>query len=238
VPAGVRAVFFDAVGTVLHPEPAAAVAYHAVARQLGSSLDLTTIKGSFRTAFLAQEQIDRESGLRTDEEREVRRWRSIVAEVLSDLSALEDRETAFQTLYAHFSSPSAWRVDPDAGEVLTQLSGAGFRLGLASNFDHRLRGLVAALPDLAPVRDLVISSEVGWRKPASGFFEKMCEIAGLPPSEVLLVGDDLENDYLGGRSAGLPALLLDPAGDAAIPEECRLRGLLDLLTLEGGGRLG
>jgi putative hydrolase of the HAD superfamily len=103
---------------------------------------------------------------------------------------------------------------------------------VASNFDERLRGIVAALPALRPVRHVVISSEVGWRKPAPAFFEEMCRQAGLPAAQVLLVGDDVVNDYEGARAAGLHALLLDPRGKEPIPATARLTRLTELVPAD------
>jgi putative hydrolase of the HAD superfamily len=206
IPPSVRAIFFDAVGTLLHPHPPAPAAYAAAGRRHGSTLPLDEVRARFATAFARQEEHDRARGLVTNEAREVERWRAIVYEVLSDV---RDPEACFAELYAHFADPAAWALDPQAEGVLRALAGRGYVLGIASNFDSRLRGLVAGLPALAPVRHLVISSEVGWRKPAPGFFEALCREAGREPGEVLLVGDDLDNDYRGARAFGLHALLLD-----------------------------
>ena len=53
------AVFFDAVGTLIHPDPPAPVVYAAVGRHYGSNLDVETITAHFRAAFRRQEAIDR-----------------------------------------------------------------------------------------------------------------------------------------------------------------------------------
>ena len=116
----------------------------------------------------------------------------------------------FAELYRHFASPHAWRVLPDVTETLGTLVKRRLRLGLASNYDRRLRSVLAGLPELAMIQDVAISSEIGWRKPAREFFEALGRQLGLPPGQMLLVGDDLGNDYEGARAAGLRALLIDP----------------------------
>ena len=66
------------------------------------------------------------------------------------------------------------------------------------------------LPELDSwVDSLVISSEVGYRKPHASFFRAACDHLGLPPERVLCVGDDLENDVRGAIRAGLSGLFLD-----------------------------
>ena len=220
-------MFFDAVGTLIHPEPPAPAVYAAAARRFGSRLDLPSVAARFRAAFRRQEEIDHAGGLRTDEAREVARWRAIVAEVLGDVA---DPEGCFSFLYAHFARPAAWRTESEAAAVLAELAGRGCRLGIASNFDERLRPVVEGLPGLAPMKHLVISSEVGWRKPAPEFFSRLCAQSGLPPGAVLLVGDDPVNDYGGAKAAGLHALLYDPAGTAPVPAAARLSRWADLLA--------
>lgn len=222
---GVRAVFFDAVGTVIHPEPSAGAVYAEVGRRFGSQLDANEVRRRFGRAFAEQEAVDAGNGHRTSEAREVDRWRQIVAQVLDDVT---DRERCFAALYDHFAKPSAWRVEDGAGEVLTALRQRWYAVGLASNFDHRLRGVVDGLLPLEGAH-LLISSEVGWKKPAPEFFARLCAVVGLEPGQVLFVGDDVANDYDGARHAGLQALLFDTSGR----EESRLRSLREL-----EGRIG
>src|SRR5262245_54780253 len=103
----IQAVAFDAVGTLLFPEPSAAVVYADVGRRFGSRLDVEEIARRFRAAFHEEEQIDVADDLRTSEEREERRWRRIVKRVLDDVS---DGEQCFRRLYDHFARPDAWRL--------------------------------------------------------------------------------------------------------------------------------
>jgi putative hydrolase of the HAD superfamily len=227
-PPAIRAVFLDAVGTLIHPGPPAPVVYEAVALRHGSRLDLATIAARFVAAFTLEEEQDHAAGLRTGEEREVARWRAIVAAVLDDVS---DPESCFQELYAHFAGAGAWRCESGTREVLAALAARGYEVGIASNFDHRLRGVASGLPELRPARHLVISSEVGWRKPAQAFFAAVCAAVGREPAEVLFVGDDLANDYEGARSAGLRAVLFDPRTRAPLPRPERIPHLRDVLAL-------
>jgi putative hydrolase of the HAD superfamily len=220
------AVFFDAVGTLLHPDPPVPEVYARAGLRHGSRLTPADILPRFRTAFRKQEEVDRRSGLRTDEGREYARWRAIVAEVLDDLP---DPEGCFQELWDHFARPGAWRVDVDAPEALGELARAGWQVGIASNFDARLRPIVRGLPALRPVGPLVISSEVGWRKPAPEFFTAVCRAAGLPPQRIFFVGDDLVNDHEGARMAGLRALFLDPEGMAPLDPAEKVTGLAQVV---------
>ena len=45
-------------------------------------------------------------------------------------------------------------------------------------------------------------------KPAAGIFEVACELAGAPPSEAAMIGDDLESDLRPARALGMCAVLV------------------------------
>lgn len=224
IPKGVRVIVFDAVGTVIFPSPPATAVYAAVAARCGSRLSLEEVGQRFRAAFRREEEFDLRNGLRTNEEREERRWRHIVGAVLDDVC---DGEACFRELFEHFSRPQAWACAPDAGATLAELARRGYTLGMASNCDRRLRSVVAGLPELRPLEHLVISSEVGWRKPAPEFFVAVVRQAGVAAEEILFVGDDPVNDEEGGRAAGLRTLLFDPPGRT----QPGISRLSDLLTV-------
>jgi putative hydrolase of the HAD superfamily len=207
VPPGIKAIFFDAVGTLLHPDPPAVDVYVEVGRRFGSHLPPQAIRANFIAAFKRQDALDYAKGLKTSEARETERWRSIVAESLVDVP---DTSAPFHELFTHFSHATSWWCDPESTTVLSELFRRGYLLGMASNFDSRLRSIVRGMPGLKPVSQLVISSEVGWRKPATEFFHALCEAAKLPPEEICLVGDSWTNDYQGAKDAGLKPLFLDP----------------------------
>jgi putative hydrolase of the HAD superfamily len=202
---GVRAIAFDAVGTLIVPDPPVAAVYHTTGRRYGSRLPQAEIGLRFGAAFRAEEDSDRATGWRTDPVREAERWQRIVGMVLDDVT---DREACFQDLWHHFASPTSWRCLLDAGAVLAELSRRGFAVGLASNFDGRLRAVAAGLPELRPIGPVIVSAEVGWRKPAKEFFDAVVQAFDCAPNEVLLIGDDYQNDYVGAKAAGLRAVLL------------------------------
>src|SRR5262249_34992258 len=140
--AAAQTIVFDAVGTLIHPDPAAPAVYAAVGGRFGSRLTVPEIAARFRTAFRLDEERDRSAGWRTSEEREFIRWRNIVSAVLDDV---RDTEACFHELFDHFSRPTAWRFAPDAADTLRGLATQGYRLALASNYDGRLRRVAAGL---------------------------------------------------------------------------------------------
>jgi putative hydrolase of the HAD superfamily len=154
------------------------------------------------------------------------------------LPELPDPDVAFRELWIHFARPDSWRCFADAAPALKALREAGLAVCIASNFDNRLRGVLTGLPDLSGWIDhLLISSEVGYRKPHPAFFQAACRSLGCPPAHVLCVGDDPDNDVRGAIGAGLQGVLIDRLGRrygdlpavadllalvSALPEEMRL----------------
>jgi len=125
-------------------------------------------------------------------------WRMVVHEATGS----ED-PALFEDLYALFARPQAWRVAPGALPSFDRLRAAGIGVAIASNWDDRLRPLLAALGILDRVDAAAISSEVGAEKPDPTLFLAACAALGVPPAEAVHVGDDPNRDVAGARAAGL-----------------------------------
>jgi putative hydrolase of the HAD superfamily len=206
---GVRAVYFDAVGTLLFPTAPPTDTYADAARRQGVTLDPALILKRFVTAFRAEEDADRATGWVTGEPRERERWRRIVA---ASLPELPDPARGFAELFDHFGRPDAWSVNPDAEVVFAELARRGVTVGIGSNLDARLVAVVAGHRELKPVVGrVVVSAAVGYRKPSARFFSEVARGGGCPAGEIAFVGDDWENDYEGAADAGLVSVLFDPA---------------------------
>lgn len=227
-------IAFDAVGTLIYPEPSVTQAYFDAGRRHGSRRSMAEIRDRFIAVFRDTERNGLRGGsatlseeLVTSEEIEHARWRKIVAEVVDDVP---NTDNCFDELFRHFAQPSSWRCFADVAETLTGLSAAGFRLAIASNFDSRLHNVCDALPELRAVTCRVVSAEVGFRKPSDRFYEALLERANCRSDALLMVGDDLENDIVGAREAGLAALLVARKQAPLTGEIGSLSQLLGLLS--------
>lgn len=227
--ASVKAVIFDAVGTLLFPDPAANVVYADVGKRFGSRLTPDEILPRFRAAFGRQEAVDaKQGGWRTSEDREEDRWRQIVSEVFDDV---EDAAQLFAELWAHFARPDAWRLDDDVESVFDRLGDGGLQVGIASNFDRRLERICQGKPPIDGCRNLFISAVLGYRKPAPEFMRAVEGAMRRTPRELVLVGDDLANDFYGARDAGWMAVLIDREKNHDVqPKITSLRELPSLLA--------
>jgi HAD superfamily hydrolase (TIGR01509 family) len=95
------------------------------------------------------------------------------------------------------------RPDPEMFSLVEELRATGVRVGLLSNSwgDMYPRELIDDLFD--PV---VISGEIGLRKPQAAIYEHALDLLELPAGRVLFI-DDAEPNIIGARAAGLHALL-------------------------------
>lgn len=209
-------MLLDAVGTVIEPRPAAGVVYSEHARRFGLERSPAEVARRFGPAFMAQRRIDEAAGHVVSEVRELARWRTIVAEIFPECAQPEE---LFQGLWGHFSSAGGWECCPDTAPAVERLNASGVRWGIASNFDSRLREIVAELPELAGCGFLAISSEVGFQKPSPRFFEAVLKAEGAAPAETLLLGDDPHNDVSGALAAGLHTARIDRRLPPSLDEE-------------------
>jgi putative hydrolase of the HAD superfamily len=98
---------------------------------------------------------------------------------------------------------------PDTREVLTGLRRRGLRLGLLSNYSlaEAIRGSLEHL-GLAPLFDaVVVSADLGLVKPRRELFDEIARRLGLPPEEILFVGDNEKADVAGARAVGMRTAL-------------------------------
>lgn len=201
-----RAVLFDAVGTLVAPAAPVAQVYAAAARAHGLRLATDDVASRFRAAFRRQETLDQSLHQNcTSPDREVARWRAIVAEVFHELPTTNK---LFARLWQHYARPESWRLYDDVRATFQLLADRGLTIGLASNFDERLPAFWHALSPRANV-PVFVSSALGYRKPHPRFFAAIAEQCHLPPAALLMVGDDADNDLRGAQAAGWHAVLID-----------------------------
>jgi HAD superfamily hydrolase (TIGR01549 family) len=140
----------------------------------------------------------------------------------------------------------AQQVDvlPHHVEVLSRLRARGARLGVCSNFTHTPTAqAVLARAGLLPLLDaVVISDEVGFRKPRPEIFRSALAGVGTRAEETLHVGDNLSADVGGATALGIPAVWItrrvtDPVRalreHQGPPPPHRVRDLAEVVSLLG-----
>jgi FMN phosphatase YigB (HAD superfamily) len=127
---------------------------------------------------------------------------------------------ALQTLLeTHRRELANATVFPEHHGVLLRRLRPRFRLGVVSNFDYT--PTARTILERAGVTDLfdavLVSDEVGWRKPARPIFEAALRRVGVGAAEAVFVGDRADIDVAGAQAVGCAAVWLNP-GAEALPE--------------------
>ncbi|HEV8611250.1 MAG TPA: HAD-IA family hydrolase [Thermoanaerobaculia bacterium] len=204
----IRAVFFDAGATLVHPDPPVEAIY---AREFAADGARFTDEDLTRALTRAWEEVhanpetNRYGGVRGEPDF----WQAFLNRVRSFLDGGIVSAAAFARLATHFRTPASWAVYGDVLSTLEELSRRDLKLAVVSNWDSFLPKLLAAL-DLErffPVVAVSAIEETG--KPDPEIFHRACRRVGVEPREALHVGDSVAEDLDGARGAGLAALLLD-----------------------------
>jgi FMN phosphatase YigB (HAD superfamily) len=104
------------------------------------------------------------------------------------------------------------RIDDCVFPVLEELK-ANYRLGIITNFPYR-KALLATMKrfDLSRFFEaIVISAELGVRKPNPRIFEKALRILDVKASDAVFVGDTLKTDIFGAQNVGMKTVLVENA---------------------------
>lgn len=233
-----KVVLFDAGHTLLYAHPDLGTVYAEATAELGVRLPPARYAGAFLPAF--RSFVKGPSGSEASDEQDYMMWRTITRSIYDSIEELRpvDFEAWFRKLHARFGESAVWRCYDDVEPTLRALKRKGLGLGVVSNWDTRLRGICAGLGLDRLVDFIVISAEVGVRKPDPRIFEAALRKAGARPEEALHVGDLPEEDVEGARRAGILPLLVDRRANLhATPRDYplgvsvlgSLSGLLDLI---------
>ncbi len=206
----IRALLFDAAGTLIEPAEPVAEVYALHAAEFGLNLEVTVIREAFVHAFGSSGDPSWEEHPEGDSaEREW--WRRVVRLTLERAAARplphELVADCFEGLFGHYESSAAWRVFPEVAEVLAQAGREGYRVAVVSNFDRRLHRILEGAG--LSFEFVLTSADAQARKPDPSIFHKALGRLALPPEDVLHAGDSATADGDGARAAGIEPFLLD-----------------------------
>ncbi|MDQ8204399.1 HAD-IA family hydrolase [Pelagicoccus sp. SDUM812003] len=225
----IRAVTFDAAHTLYHPHPSVGAIYREVMQRHGLDYGKEELQAGFARAFAS---VSKDKTILDGERREYSYWQAVVRESISQLRPQPgDFSTLFEDLWETFSHGHRWRPADKARETLSELRRRGYRTALLTNWDARVRRVVAET-GFEPLFDaLYISSEIGYEKPEAEIFAHAQRGLALGPAQILHVGDSLQHDMEGAREAGWQAIRIidEERHQADYPSIRSLPELLDLL---------
>jgi len=205
----IKAIFFDAAGTLIHLPQSVGFHYAYVGERIGLRLDASALDRAFSDCWKQAPARPAIDGPREDDDKGW--WRDLVNRVLERVSpGLDelDRDAFFEGAYSHFAEPGVWDIYPEVSEVLAALR-TQFDLAVLSNFDGRLRMILEHLGVSKFFSHVFLSSELGADKPDPEIFRRALRLSGTQPNETLHVGDDPERDWQGATEAGLPIFQLE-----------------------------
>lgn len=233
------AVFFDVGNTLLIPHPSVPHVVREILAEAGHTRDLTAIDELMPIVDAYYEDRYRaDDTFWTDEEETSEVWVGMYSLLCRKLGIEADARTLARRVYDAFGDPARWRTYDDVFPALRRLEARGVAMGVISNWDSRLTGLIDGL-GLRPMLSTVVSSaEVGLHKPDPRIFELACERLGVAPESSAHVGDHYYADYIGATAAGMRAVLIERRGVGAAPDSIpRLTSLdaLDEALLRSGG---
>lgn len=213
-----RAVFFDAAGTLFEPREPVGLSYARLASRFEVHAPVEAVIAGFHRAFANAGGVAFGPGRQAEELRRLERrwWREVVAETFEGLGNFADFDGYFEALFAFFGDPSNWRADPEAPVVLGSLKKRGLVLGVISNFDYRLYGILEGLGLRSFFDSVTISSEAAFAKPAPQPFRIALSRHSIEPRESIHIGDSERLDWDGAARTGMHAVLLDRGCSGAI----------------------
>ena len=157
------------------------------------------------------------------------RWKLVLEALHIDYDS-DVMEQDFRSMLSGVAEP----VD-NVYEMLDYLKGK-YKLYAASNssYEHQIKRLTSS-DMLKYFEDIFVSEKVGALKPAKEFFD-VClnEIGNVSLDEVIMIGDSLTADILGGNEYGIKTIWFNPE-NLEIPENPKpdytINSLLDVKTI-------
>lgn len=196
MPSSIRAITFDVGGTLIAPHPSVGEVYAGVARRFGiQTRSAAQLTEAFLQAWKAKQCFDYSR----------QAWRYLVTRTFGDTLPEPRTQEVFQAIYDEFALPAAWRIYEDVAPTLDALGRLGYRLGIISNWDERLRPLLGTLRLTDRFEAVVISCEAEAVKPNAEIFQRAASALQLPPHRIVHVGDGQEEDFEGATRAGFAA---------------------------------
>ena len=126
-----------------------------------------------------------------------------------DLREIKNRDQLLEDMVlAHMNGlASCIEFPEDNKKTLEYIKEKGYRLAIVSNFDYAPTAYM--LLERYKIRNLfeqiVISEEVGWRKPNHIIFETVINKLEIGPEDALFVGDNFQADVVGSKAVGMDA---------------------------------
>jgi putative hydrolase of the HAD superfamily len=107
---------------------------------------------------------------------------------------------------------------PESHRALLDRLQPRYRLGIISNFDHgpTVEMALTAHGIRERFEAVVVSADIGWRKPKPEIFLETFRQMGIGPTDAIFVGDTPDVDVVGAQAVGMDVIWIDN-GTKALP---------------------
>lgn len=202
--ATIKALSFDAAGTLIELAEPVGDSYSRVAKRHGIQSEPDQLTTAFATVW-RQTPSAFASDSPVKDSNEKSWWRRLVKDVFREAGATIHSDgmfdAFFEDLYNHFEEPGTWTAIPEAKEALPVLA-ENLPCIVLSNFDARLRRILSDLELIKHFDTILLSCELGASKPDPKVFRAALEALDLPAESILHIGDDPVCDWKGAKDAG------------------------------------
>ncbi|MDL2325321.1 HAD family hydrolase [Ruminococcaceae bacterium OttesenSCG-928-A16] len=124
--------------------------------------------------------------------------------------------------------PARYHLYADAISTLQTLQKRGYQNYMLSNNFPELEEIVTALGLRPYFKKVLVSGQIGYDKPRKEIFDFARQQAG-NPAECWMIGDNLQDDIVGGQAAGFTTVLV--YAPMAEPANFAVQNLSELLAL-------
>lgn len=229
----IKAIFFDAAGTLFTVNGSVGDIYARLARDHGKDVAVTDLERGFRRAFATAPPMAF-PGASPEQifTLEKQWWKTLVRDVFAPLGAFPRFDAYFDALFTFFAQAEAWQLYPETLTTLATLRSRGFIVGVISNFDSRLFNILDGFGITQLFDPIVISTQAGAAKPEREIFTQALALARVEARESLHIGDSYDADIVGARTAGLTPVLVDRrAPENKASDYLTVNSLQDVLRL-------
>jgi putative hydrolase of the HAD superfamily len=228
----IRAVIFDAVGTLLRLREPVGETYARLARAYGVELPPSRLEEAFsRCLAAAPPNVHPGQPLSRIEALERDWWRNLVRATFRSADGMvrfEDFDAFFEALFRLYGTAAAWELAPGTRDALHTLRREGRAAAILSNFDQRLRAILREFGIHDCFSAVTLPADAGAAKPDRAIFDVCLKRLGLPGHRTVYVGDHAREDLEGSRAAAMiPIDVLSLLSLKDLPERIR--------ELEGAG---
>jgi putative hydrolase of the HAD superfamily len=205
--------FFDVGNTLIEPHPSVSHVCKEILSAAGHERDLAAIESLM--PLLDEYYEDRfraDDTFWTSEEATSQVWFGMYSLLCRRLGIEDQAEDLAMAVYGEFGRFERWRPFDDVVPAFGRLRAQGIRIGIISNWDNRLEGLLDGLGLAGMIDTVVCSAAEGLHKPDPRIFELACARVAVEPSRCAHVGDHFYSDILGARAVGISPVLIDRRG--------------------------